>query len=569
MDITTEKYDRQVRLWGQHGQNKCSDARVCLINANSLGSEILKGLCLAGVAGFTILDSHKLTAEDIGSMFVPRKSIGKNRGEVVRDVVLRMNSEVVGQVLPIEKYLPLIKEGKSNSESVKLDENLKCEDLNFWKQFSIVIVTGCLHIDQLVYISKICWSIGIPLIVSKSIGYYGMMRAQTEEHVIVETHDDNPLPDFRLDKPFKDLKDYLDSIDIDDTNDIDKINTYPYIIIIYQYLKKWQKHNGFDSSRVPKNHSEKNNLREFINKGLKHINTLKNNSNGSENLSSSEMMFENFQEATKAVNSCFSVTNELPQNVKDLFENPKLTNPFDTNRPTFWVILSAIKEFYNKQTVGNALPVSGHIPDMLASSEEYIKIQKVYSKKACEDVEEVFDIVQNNIRPGNHSNGQSLLEETKLLCKNIRNLKIMTTGLVHEEYDFKSMNLKDEHEDDEYVAIGLSLKALDIFFSTYGRLPGLLPDQVETDISKLKDCIKQMTGNSTNKLKNLDQFLYEICRVGGAELHATSAFLAGCVTQEIIKYITNQYVTIDETFVYNALTASTQCLKFGDAFMAN
>lgn len=41
-------------------------AQVCLINVNALGTEVLKGIVLPGVGGFTIVDAGVVTEEDIG-----------------------------------------------------------------------------------------------------------------------------------------------------------------------------------------------------------------------------------------------------------------------------------------------------------------------------------------------------------------------------------------------------------------------------------------------------------------------------------------------------------------------
>jgi amyloid beta precursor protein binding protein 1 len=55
------------RLWNEHGQALLEDAHICLINANALGTEILKSLVLPGIGAFTIIDGNKVTEEDIGS----------------------------------------------------------------------------------------------------------------------------------------------------------------------------------------------------------------------------------------------------------------------------------------------------------------------------------------------------------------------------------------------------------------------------------------------------------------------------------------------------------------------
>lgn len=55
------------RLWGDHGQRSLESAKVCLINATALGTEILKSLVLPGIGAFTIIDGRKVSEEDIGS----------------------------------------------------------------------------------------------------------------------------------------------------------------------------------------------------------------------------------------------------------------------------------------------------------------------------------------------------------------------------------------------------------------------------------------------------------------------------------------------------------------------
>jgi len=59
-DVDKRRYDRQIRIWGAHGQAKLQNARVCLLNAGPTGSETLKNLVLGGIAGFVIVDEAKV-----------------------------------------------------------------------------------------------------------------------------------------------------------------------------------------------------------------------------------------------------------------------------------------------------------------------------------------------------------------------------------------------------------------------------------------------------------------------------------------------------------------------------
>ena len=47
------------------------------------------------------------------------------------------------------------------------------------------------------------------------------------------------------------------------------------------------------------------------------------------------------------------------------------------------------------------------------------------------------------------------------------------------------------------------------------------------------------------------------CRYGAAELHSIAAFIGGAAAQEVIKIITHQFVPFSNTYIYNAITASS------------
>ena len=57
---TTDKYDRQLRLWGSNGQRALMKSNILLINANAVGTETLKNLVLPGVGQFTILGKFRV-----------------------------------------------------------------------------------------------------------------------------------------------------------------------------------------------------------------------------------------------------------------------------------------------------------------------------------------------------------------------------------------------------------------------------------------------------------------------------------------------------------------------------
>ena len=92
---TDNKYDRQLRLWGAHGQRALSNAKICVLNAGPTGTESIKNLVLPGCGHVTIVDSKTVTDNDLANnFFVEPGSIGKNRGEVVVELLKEMNPDV-------------------------------------------------------------------------------------------------------------------------------------------------------------------------------------------------------------------------------------------------------------------------------------------------------------------------------------------------------------------------------------------------------------------------------------------------------------------------------------------
>lgn len=83
------RYDRQVRLWGDQGQNFIEKTSVCILGSTSIASEILKNLVLAGIKSFHILDHVKISPSDLGqNFFIDEADLGKSRAAVVKELLL-------------------------------------------------------------------------------------------------------------------------------------------------------------------------------------------------------------------------------------------------------------------------------------------------------------------------------------------------------------------------------------------------------------------------------------------------------------------------------------------------
>jgi amyloid beta precursor protein binding protein 1 len=92
---TTDKYDRQVRLWGPNGQKALTESRILMLGVSSAGTETLKNLVLPGAGSFVIVDDAKVTARDTGNdFFVTQESIGELKAKVVCEMMKEMNPDV-------------------------------------------------------------------------------------------------------------------------------------------------------------------------------------------------------------------------------------------------------------------------------------------------------------------------------------------------------------------------------------------------------------------------------------------------------------------------------------------
>ena len=92
---TTDKYDRQLRLWGAKGQKALSETTVLLVRATAAGTETLKNLVLPGVGTIVVVDDAYVTSNDTESNFFVTMS-DKPRAQVALELLQELNPDVKG-----------------------------------------------------------------------------------------------------------------------------------------------------------------------------------------------------------------------------------------------------------------------------------------------------------------------------------------------------------------------------------------------------------------------------------------------------------------------------------------
>lgn len=126
-------------------------AKVLLINLGSVGTEITKNVVLSGLGSLTILDSHKVSEEDLSSQFfVGESDVGSYRLEAAKSRILDMNPRV----------------------QITLDtEDLESKPESFYSDFDLVLGTQLNH-DEMIRLNKITRHFGIPLYMAGCNGLF-------------------------------------------------------------------------------------------------------------------------------------------------------------------------------------------------------------------------------------------------------------------------------------------------------------------------------------------------------------------------------------------------------------
>lgn len=513
-----KRYDRQLRLWGDHGQKELESANVCLINATATGTEVLKNLVLPGIGSFTIVDEQVVTSRDLGSnFFVAVDKLNTSRAACAAEYLSELNDTVSTNVCtePLRNILDTSHE--------------------FFNQFTIVIATG-LASEELRDLARLLWERKIPLVIARSYGLIGYLRLVCESHEVIESHPDSYHEDLRIDYPFNSLCDYIDDINIDQLDNTKHANL-PYLVVLFKYLEKWKaNHDG----SAPTNYRQKKEFKEFIRSGVR---------TNEEGVPLDE---ENFDEAIKSVNSVL-VPSSIPANVQAILTDPCCLS-VSTESNNFWLLAQALRDFVAGEA-NNLLPLRGSIPDMISSSNLYIDLQRLYQMKAKSDIDTLTSYL-NQILLSVGKTSDAISEwEIKQFCRNSSFLNVVRTRSLSEEYSTPIEELSQYLSDCESnIVYYILLRAADLFYAQFKSYPGSSEHSVDSDVTHLKSFVSSLIQENDSLIA--DDKIIEFCRYGGGELHSVAAYVGGVASQEVIKLITHQYVPINNTYLYNA-TSST------------
>mmetsp|Transcript_8982 Transcript_8982/g.19249 ORF Transcript_8982/g.19249 Transcript_8982/m.19249 type:complete len:537 (+) Transcript_8982:66-1676(+) len=525
----SKRYDRQIRIWGAHGQQRLETCKVALLNCSPTGSETLKNLVLGGIASFTIVDGVKVQANDLGNNFlVSANSLGEPRAKVVTELLQELNETVAGSYVEEEP------------------EELINTNPNFFADFSLVIATQ-LRETEVIKLDEICRQHKTPLLIARSYGLVGYLRTSLPEHCVIESKPDNVVDDLRLHRPFPELHSFALSFNLDTVDDVTH-HHLPYAVLLIQAAEQWRSQHG---DKSPSNSKERSAFKEIIN-GLRRC------------VDGVPVEEDNFDEALKAafhVWTPYSISSEVRSILED-----EAASSLTADSDDFWVLAAALRAFVEQEGEGH-LPLEGVIPDMHSTTDLYLRLQRVYKERADRDVRAVEGHVRAILGRIGREPSSIPLEAVRYYCRNARNLRVVRYRTLSEEYggDSGRGSLLQQALSGESSAPDASfyvlLRAADRFYATHGRFPGSLDHETEADVPALKALAGQIISEMGASGNVSDDCVVEMCRFGAGELHVVAAMMGGMAAQEAIKLITRQFTPVAGSLLFNAVGVTSTVLE--------
>ena len=94
---TSDKYDRQLRLWGANGQRALGETTVVLLRASAAGTETLKNLVLPGIGRIVVVDDDAPTTSAASNFFTPASKQEQPRAQIALETLQELNPDVHGE----------------------------------------------------------------------------------------------------------------------------------------------------------------------------------------------------------------------------------------------------------------------------------------------------------------------------------------------------------------------------------------------------------------------------------------------------------------------------------------
>ena len=528
----TQRYDRQLRLWNHSGQAALEDAHVLVVGASPLAGQVLKNLVLPGLGSFTIVDDAIVSEQDAQhDFFVNASRIGTPYAEALAQGLAELNPATTA------------------TSCLRAPDELLREDPAYFLQYSLVV---CVSQPSriAIRISELAWhaSPPIPLVCVRSSGFQGVLHVAFGELGIVETHPES-LVDLRITRPFPALQEHARKYAVD-ASDSYAMSHVPFVVLLLQALEAWRAtHDGAMPSPASR--------RAFVDfmraRAPPGVDT------------------ENMDEALAALAPHVwrpLQSPPVPASVTALFDDAQCRH-LSARSPPFWLLVAALRRFVQRHGV---LPLASSLPDMKATSKDFVALQNVYAVQARADLDAFLgDLDAVLVDVGTSRTDASLTDDSvRVFVKHAAFLQLIRgRGLTHQ---WRAPNVRaleaalSDPVNPVTAQYHLAFMAADRFIERYARCPGAHDnDGAGGARALLNEAVAYAAEVSLSLSADHHERLAEACRemARGAcsDTPATAALLGGLVAQEIIKILTVQYLPLENTCVYDGIVQALSTFR--------
>ncbi|KAK9831545.1 hypothetical protein WJX81_007869 [Elliptochloris bilobata] len=499
-------------------------ARICVLGSGPTATEVLKNLVLGGIASFTVVDDVRVGPRDLGNNFMlEASSVGQSRAAAATALLQELNDAVAGSFVD------------------EAPDALLAANPRFLAEFSLVIATQMME-AQMMRLDVACRELGVPLLCVRAYGLVGYLRASLPEHCVVEAKPDNTIEDLRLHRPWPELTAFSRCFDLAAVDDVTHRHV-PWAVLLIQALSAWHDaHMG----RLPATAEEKTQFRTLLQSWQR-------------SAAGVPMQEENFDEALAHVRKVFAPPT-IPAEVAALMRDECAT-ALTPGSDIFWVLVAALRGFVEGEGGGD-LPLEGSIPDMTATTEAFLALQRLYRERAEADAAAVEARAAALLKRLGRDPGQLQRAAVRLFAKNARNLHVVRWRRLGEargaaQGDVLRGALASE-DTGANAGLLLLLRAVDRFHAAHGRFPGTYDGGLEEDVSLLRARLAPLlTEVGAPGSAVADDLVGEVVRFGACELHCVAAVMGAAAAQEAIKLLTRQFVPLGGTLVYNAMASTS------------
>lgn len=237
----------------------------------------------------------------------------------------------------------------------------------------------------------------------------------------------------------------------------------------------------------------------------------------------------------------------------------------EKNFSPFWVVVAAIKRFMLSEGQGH-LPLNPTLPDMHSTTSNYLHLQHLYKARSESDIFSVskhVNAIASELGLEEHAISS---HEIRRICIHSRMLRVVRTKAFSEIPASTVWNsiktLSNCDGTSAAASIYCSLLAVDAFHHQHKRFPGTEEADIEDDLALLKITMSSILENAPSGISVNEDYLNEVVRFGGGELHSVSSVMGAMASQEVIKLLTGQYVPLGGTLIFDGINTTTTVIEF-------